>query len=75
MTLDLSLVTSRLREIPLHEFNSDKPIIFVEAEDPDDACYKCIYKLASVILQKDPTMAKGMRELLSDVYIKKIIVP
>jgi hypothetical protein len=75
MTLDLSLVVSRLRNISLKEFNSENPIIFVEAENPDDACYKCYYKFASLVLQQDPEMAGVMKEILRDITIRKMITP
>jgi len=75
ITLDLSLVISRLRKISLKEFNSDNPIIFVEAENPDDACYKCYYKLAGLILQQEPEMAGEMKDILADVSIKKMFTP
>ena len=71
----MSLVLSRLREFDLKEFNSQKPIIFIEADDPDDACFKSHYKLAAVILAQDAKMATQMKEILADITIRKIVVP
>ena len=45
----LTLVMSRLKKYTLEDYNSSTPIIFVEAKDPDDACYKAMHKLASKI--------------------------
>ena len=47
----LTLVMPRLKKYTLEDYNSSTPIIFVEAKDPDDACYKAMHKLASKILK------------------------
>ncbi len=75
VTLDMTLVLSRLREFDLKEFNSLKPIVFIDADNPDDACFKSHYKLASVILAQDPNMATQMKDILADITITNIVVP
>ena len=51
--MDLELVISRLRKFRLKEYNSSFPIVFVDAKDPDDACYTAIYNLGSSVLSQD----------------------
>ena len=75
VTLDMTLVLSRLREFDLKEFNSLKPIVFIDADNPDDACFTSHYKLASVILAQDPNMATQMKDILADITITNIVVP
>ena len=53
--VDLSLVISRLKHFELHEYNSEKPILFVEAKSPDDACHKAYFKLVALILKQEHT--------------------
>ena len=53
--MDLSLVISRLKHFELHEYNSEKPILFVEAKSPDDACHKAYFKLVALILKQEHT--------------------
>ena len=53
VTMDMLLVMPRLKHISLGEFNGNRPIIFVDAEDPDDACYQSYHKLAAKIMKYD----------------------
>ena len=39
--VDMTLILPRLKKFRLKEFNTANPIIFVEANDPDGACYEC----------------------------------
>jgi len=75
VTLDLTLVLSRLKKFDLKEFNHTTPMVFIEAENPDDACFKAHYKFASLILAQEPKMAKEMKDILHDITITKIMVP
>ena len=75
--MDLSLVISRLKEFELHEYNSEKPIIFVEAKSPDDACHKAYFRLVAMILKQKhnkETIALT-NEILHDIFITKVSVP
>ena len=51
--IDMTLILPRLKKYRLQEFNSQFPIIFIEAEDPDDACYKCSCKFTEILLKQD----------------------
>ena len=64
--MDLSLVISRLKKFDLHEYNTERPIIFVEAKSPDDACHQAYYRLATVIFIED---------ILLDISITKVDTP
>lgn len=73
----MSLVISRFKRFKLHQYNFERPIIFVEAHDPDDACYKCMHKFCAMILKQDDTKATSrlLKDALFDIRITKIIEP
>jgi hypothetical protein len=77
LTLCLQLVISRLKKFDLKQYNSERPIIFVEAKDPDEACYRAIYNLTSIILKQDSSKAtvELLKEILYDVRVIKIGLP
>lgn len=74
LRFDLSLVHSRLRKFRLREFNSETPELFIEAEDPDEACYLGYCKFADIILSQDssPKTAKLIRQVEYDIRITKV---
>jgi len=73
----LTLVIPRLKQYSLDNYNSSTPIIFVEAEDPDDACYIAMHKFASKILRKDHSIEtlNFIKEIMNDIRIIKVEVP
>jgi len=75
--MDLSLVISRLKHFELHEYNSEKPILFVEAKSPDDACHKAYFKLVALILKQEHTKETILltNEILHDISITKVSIP
>ena len=75
--MDLSLVISRLKKFNLHEYNTERPIIFVEAKSPDDACHQAYYRLATVILKQDcnKKTATFIEDILLDISITKVDTP
>jgi hypothetical protein len=77
LTLCLQLVISRLKKFDLKQYNSERPIIFVEAKDPDEACYRAIYNLTSIILKQDDSKATIdlLKEILYDLRVIKIGLP
>ena len=72
--LDLSLVVGRLKYFELKEFNSSNPSIFIEANDPDDACYFTICKFSEVVLKQNesPETANLLRDIIPDLRIKRV---
>jgi len=77
LTLCLQLIISRLKKFDLKQYNSERPIIFVEAKDPDEACYRAIYNLTSIILKQDDSKATIdlLKEILYDLRVIKIGLP
>ena len=73
--MDLELVISRLRVFRLKEYNSSFPIVFVEAKDPDDACFRALYNLVSNILSQDssPETSILCREIVFDIKVIKVL--
>jgi hypothetical protein len=70
----LSEVIARLKKYDLEEYNSSNPIIFVEASDPDGACYKTIYNFAQKITRKDHSIEtlEFVKDLFHDIRVIKI---
>ena len=71
----LELVMGRINKYKLYEFNTVSPIIFVTANDPDDACFKAGAKLAKILMKQNKTNKKTLtfvREILDDIKIKRV---
>jgi len=75
--MDLLLVMGRLAKFNLGEYNSPYPTIFVEAKDPDEACYNALYKLVEIILKQDDSKKTSelVKDLVQDIRVKKVIIP
>tara|TARA_Y100001938_G_C7864053_1_gene317036 strand:+ start:255 stop:506 length:252 start_codon:yes stop_codon:yes gene_type:complete len=75
--MDLSLVMSRLKKFRLQEYNDNFPTIFVEAKDPDEACYLAYYKLVEILLKQDNSKETSIlaKSILHDIFIRKVSVP
>lgn len=63
--LDMSLVIARLRGFKLQKYNSSHPIVFVEASDPDEACWKATHNLMRMLL--DQSDSAETRKLCRDI--------
>jgi hypothetical protein len=72
--LDMTLVLARLKKFRLGEFNSQSPILFIEADDPDDACYFAFCKFSEMLLKQDESVktAQLVKSLQSDIRITKV---
>ena len=72
--LDCSLVMGRLREFNLREFNSEYPILFTQAADPDEACYLTYCKFSEIILKQDDSVETALliKSLTRDIRITKV---
>ena len=72
--LDLTLVMPRLKGFKLKEYNSNFPIVFVEAKSPDDACFKSVYVLINAILKQDDSVETRLlcRSIKEDIRIIKV---
>jgi len=73
----LQIALPRLKRFDLKEYAATRPIIFVEAKDPDDACHKVVKTLVSLILSQDDSLeVKHMcKDIVNDVRIIKAQVP
>ena len=72
--LDLSLIINRLSRFNLHEYNSTRPIVFIEAADPDGACFKAIFDLIQIILKQDDSIEARLlcRNIREEIRIIKV---
>ena len=71
------LVITKLKKYDLEDYNSIRPIIFVEADDPDGACFNTLHKLAGILLKhsKSARAINFVRDILNDVRILKVECP
>jgi hypothetical protein len=51
--------------------------VFIQAENPDEACHLAYYQLAEIILKQDLSKETALfvRELLFDLSIKSVSTP
>jgi hypothetical protein len=72
--LDMTNVLARLTNYNLKQFNHEYPMIFVEAEDPDGACYACSCKFTEVLLKHDYSKHNALfiKEITRDIRITKV---
>tara|TARA_Y100000361_G_C11096406_1_gene309319 strand:- start:212 stop:460 length:249 start_codon:yes stop_codon:yes gene_type:complete len=72
--LDMTLIISRLKKFRLYEYNTTSPIVFVEADDPDGACFKAIYQLVRIILDQDSSQETKdiCKDIKKDIRVLKV---
>lgn len=70
----MTLVLPRLKPYRLGVFNYTHPIVCVDADNPDDACYLGYCKFAETLLKQDEStsMADFIKEIFHDVRIMKV---
>ena len=73
----MTYVLARLKKFKLHQYNGQHPIIFVEGENPDDACHLVMYQFADILLKQDTSVenAKFIKDILYDILVTKIESP
>lgn len=54
--LDISSIYKEIRHLKLKTYNSPFPMVFVSAQDPDDACHMCISELIKIIMDQDASI-------------------
>lgn len=74
VTFDLTMVLHRLLQFNLQEFNHEYPSIFIEAPDPDEACYLAYCKFSETLFRKDSSKntANLIKELEYEIRITKV---
>lgn len=74
----LDLVLSRLKKYKLDEYGYERPIIFVSASDPDDACHQAYIGLSEKIIKQglyktngyyDVNILEFTKDVLNDISI------
>ena len=77
LKLDMSLVISRFKKFKLYNYNLAYPIIFIDADNPDEACYKCLHQFCSMILKQDDSKetASLLKDALFDIRVLKVTDP
>ncbi len=75
--LDMTYVLARLKKFKLQQYNTQYPIIFVEASDPDGACHLAIYQLAAILIDQESTYenAQFIKDLIHDIIVLKVRCP
>jgi hypothetical protein len=54
--LDMTLVINNLQPYKLGKYNATFPIVFIEARNPDEACFKATYNLIKILLEQEDTV-------------------
>ena len=74
--MDLSLVINDLTKFKLHQYNSAFPILFVEASNPDEACFKATYNLLQIVMSQDSSIEARLlcRQIKHDIRVIKVEV-
>jgi hypothetical protein len=54
--LDMTLVINNLQPYKLGKYNATFPIVFIEARNPDEACFKAAYNLIKILLEQEDTV-------------------
>jgi hypothetical protein len=77
----LGLVLSRLKKYKLDEYAYENPIIFVPANDPDDACHQAYIGLSEKIIKQglyktngyyDVNILEFTKDILNDISIMRV---
>ncbi len=75
VTFDLTMVLQRLIKFNLQEFNHQYPHIFIEAPDPDEACYLAYCKLSETLLRQNSSTetANLIKDIEYEIRITKVV--
>lgn len=56
LSVDLSDLYTELKRFILREYSLPFSLIFIEAEDPDDACNTILIRLIKLLMDQDPSI-------------------
>jgi hypothetical protein len=75
--LSMSLIHQRLNGFRLGKYNYVDPIIFVEADDPDEACHDSVYGLYELMIKQDDSLETKLlfRDIVYDIRVTKVYIP
>lgn len=73
-SIDLSDMQTDLKKFSLKEFSLPFALIFIEEENPDDACYELLTRLIRIILSQDHSIPTRIlcRQIRKKIRIDKI---
>lgn len=73
-SIDLSDMQLDLKRFSLKEFSLPFTLIFIEEDNPDDACYELITRLIKIILSQDQSIPARIlcRKIRKKIRIDKI---
>lgn len=78
LSIDLSNIILELQKskLNLYEYNQPFLLLFIEAENPDDACYLVLHRLISLILrQKQDVQSRILcRKIRKCIRIDKMVI-
>ena len=71
---DMTLALPRLKRFNLGIFNYTFPIIFVDADNPDDACYLAYCKFSEIILKRDESRETALfiKDIINDIRLRRV---
>lgn len=71
---DMTQVHGRLTKFNLYEFNHEFPELFIEAENPDDACYLSYCKFSETLMRQSSSKetAELFQQIMHDIRITKV---
>jgi hypothetical protein len=75
--IDISKILPLLKKVGIHRYKQESTHIFVQADDPDEACFIALAKLAQQMLEENNTAAvkdsiKNLRHMVRVVKLRKI---
>lgn len=75
--MDLLQAMPLLKKFNLGEYSIAFPIIFIEADDPDQACHLAYYRLVENILKQDASQETSnlIHDISFDIRVIKVYVP
>ena len=75
--MDLALVMPRIAKFELGVYNSNRPIVFVEAHNPDDACFKALGGLLFKLMKQDKSKTHEAlcRDIAFDIRVTRAHIP
>jgi RNAse (barnase) inhibitor barstar len=74
ISIDFSDLYLELVDLYMKEYTHPFMLVFVEAEDPDDACFKVLSRIIQIILNNGKTIENRIlcRKLKNKLRIEKI---
>jgi hypothetical protein len=70
----MASIRQRLKRFNLGKYSDTNPIIFVEANDPDGACYGSVYGLYELMIKQDDSLETKLlfKDIVYDIRVVKV---